>query len=183
MRLAYILIVLVLSSRMAIGQASSIYKIGLSKISFHSLAPKEIISATSKQLKGIVNFEKGTFIFKVKMNSFEGFNNAVQREHFNENYVESVIYPEATFSGKIIETIDLNKNQNLKIRSKGKFILHGVSKECIIIVLLKINNQKIIVSSEFTINLQEYNIKIPKVVYNKLAPEIAINLNAELEVL
>lgn len=183
MRFLGIFLILVFSSRMAIGQASSTLKIVKSNISFHSLAPKEIISASSQQLKGAVDFDKGTFIFKVKMNSFEGFNNALQREHFNENYVESDVFPEAIFTGKIIENIDLNKNQNIKIRSKGKFQLHGVSKECIILVMLKINNKKVIVSSDFTINLQDYNIKIPKVVYNKLAPEIAVNLNAQLEAL
>lgn len=183
MRLVCILMVLIFSSKMALGQESSTYKIVKSIISFHSLAPKEMISASSNQLKGAVDFEKGTFIFKVKMNSFEGFNNALQREHFNENYVESDVFPVAIFTGKIIENIDLNKNQNIKIRSKGKFQLHCVSKECIIMVLLKINNKKINASSEFTINLQEYNIKIPKVVYNKLAPEIAVNLNAQLEAL
>lgn len=180
MRFYQILFSCLLLYTAAFGQNTHIYKIGQSNVSFNSSAPKEFISANSKQLKGLIDFDKGTFVFKIKMNSFEGFNNELQREHFNENYVESSIYPDASYNGKIIETIDLNQNQNIKIRSKGKFTLHGVSKECIIYVVLKINNKKIAINSDFSINLRDYNIKIPKVVYNKLAPEIDITLNAQL---
>ena len=152
-------------------------------MSFHSTAPKELITARSNQLRGLVDFGKGTFVFKIKLNSFEGFNNALQKEHFNENYVESSIYPEASFKGKIIESIDLAKNQTIHIRSKGNFNLHGRTKQCIINVVIKIVNQKIHIHSDFIIYLQDFNIKIPRVVYNKLASEITVNLNAELDVL
>lgn len=164
-------------------QSKAIFKTKKAVVSFHSEAPKELITATSRQLKGLIDFSKGTFLFKVKMNTFEGFNNELQREHFNENYIESSFYPEAIFTGKIIETIDINKPQIAKIRTKGKFTLHGVSKECIINVTLKIDSQKIDVASDFFIYLQDFNIKIPKVVYNKLASKISVTLNAQLEAL
>lgn len=164
-------------------QAKKIYKTKKSVVSFHSEAPKELITASSKQLKGLIDFDKGTFLFKVKMNSFEGFNNELQREHFNENYVESNLFPEATFSGKIIETIDITKPQISKIRAKGKFNVHGMSKECIINVSINTEGQTIELQSDFFINLQDFNIKIPKVVYNKLASKIAVHLNSQLELL
>lgn len=166
-----------------IAQAKKIYKVKKSVVRFHSEAPKELITASSKQLKGLVDFDKGTFLFKVKMNSFEGFNNELQREHFNENYIESHLFPEATFSGKIIETLDLSKTQSTTIRAKGKFTLHGMQKECIINVILNTEGQTIELQSDFFIFLQDFNIKIPKVVYNKLASKIAIHLKAQLELL
>ncbi len=42
----------------------------------------------------------------LKVNSFKGFNSALQKEHFNENYMESENFPYASFEGKIIEDID-----------------------------------------------------------------------------
>jgi hypothetical protein len=44
------------------------------------------------------------------MQTFEGFNSALQREHFNENYIESNRFPDASFNGKIIEDIDFAKD-------------------------------------------------------------------------
>lgn len=164
-------------------QTKKIYKTKETVVSFHSEAPNELITASSKQLKGLVDFDKGTFLFKVKMNSFDGFNNELQREHFNENYVESNLFPEATFSGKIIEAIDISKHQITKIRAKGKFSLHGINKECIINVIVNTEGQSLELQSDFFIYLQDFNIKIPKVVYNKLASKIAVHLNAQLELL
>src|SRR5688572_29911318 len=70
-------------------------------IHFKSEAPLELIEATSKKMKGALNPAEQTFAFSVANNSFEGFNSALQREHFNENYMESVKFPTCTFSGKI----------------------------------------------------------------------------------
>jgi polyisoprenoid-binding protein YceI len=181
--LFYFFISFCLTTTVSRAQSNGIFKTKKATVSFHSEAPKELITATSRNLKGLVDFNKGTFIFKIKMNTFEGFNNELQREHFNENYIESNLYPEATFTGKIIETIDINKSQIIKVRSKGKFSLHGLSKEYTITVTLKIEAQKIDISSEFFISLQDFNIKIPKVVYNKLASKISVSLNAQLEAL
>ncbi len=55
------------------------------------------------------------------MESFQGFNSTLQREHFNENYIESDKYPEARFSGKVIEDIDFSKDGTYIIRAKGNF--------------------------------------------------------------
>ena len=60
---------------------------------------------------------KRQFAFSVKMNSFMGFNSPLQREHFNENYVESDVFPDAVFVGKIIEEVDLTLDGTYEIRS------------------------------------------------------------------
>lgn len=185
MRAPIIILLLLLhtcmDSHIATAQTKGIYKATNARVGFHSEAPKELISGISKQLKGLVDFGKGTFIFKLKMNSFQGFNNELQREHFNENYVESSIFPEATFSGKIIESINISELQTTKVRAKGKLSLHGIDKECIFYVVIKNDGKTIEFSSDFFIALQDFNIKIPKVVYNKLASKIAVSVNAQLE--
>ena len=70
-------------------------------ISFRSDAPLELITADSKEMKGRLDVKRRLFAFSVKMNSFRGFNSPLQREHFNENYVESDKFPKATFAGII----------------------------------------------------------------------------------
>jgi hypothetical protein len=53
------------------------------------------------------------------MRSFQGFNSPLQKEHFNENYVESDKFPEASFKGKIIEDQDLTVDGTYELRAKG----------------------------------------------------------------
>ncbi len=149
-------------------------------ISFRSEASEELINAESKNLRGVIDTYKRTFVFKVVIRTFQGFNSALQQEHFNEKYLESEKYPEAVFQGKIIEDIDLSIDGNYEVRAKGQLTVHGVQMERIIRCKVVVKDQKIVIFSEFSILLSEHNIKVPKVVHEKIASEIKVEVNAEL---
>ena len=151
------------------------------KISFTSDAPLEIIKASSVKLVGALNTKDKEFIFRVNMKSFEGFNSALQREHFNENYIETHKFPKASFKGKIIEDIDFKKSGIYKIRAKGKFSIHGVEQNRIIKCNLEISKNQIKVNSNFSVFLDEHNIKIPNIVNQKIAEEIMVKMEATLK--
>ena len=157
-----------------------IYFTNNGSISFRSEASQELIRATSKSLRGALDAEKRTFVFKVLIRTFEGFNSALQQEHFNEKYLESEHYPEANFQGKIIEDIDLHIEGKYDVRAKGQLTIHGVTVERIIRCVAIVKNNKVDVTSHFTVLLSEHNIKVPKVVHEKVASEINIDVNAEL---
>lgn len=160
----------------------SIFNISKASISFSSDAPLELITASSNELKGIIETEKKQFAFSVKVKSFKGFNSGFQKDHFNENYLESDKYPDATFSGKIIEDVDFTKNNMLTVRAKGILTVHGVPKERIIKSDMTIKNGSIFIKANFTVLLADHNIPIPKVVHEKLASEIKVEVNSELKI-
>ena len=164
-----------------LAQQASIFSVKSGKISFQSEAPFETIKASSNQVKGLLDLQKKQFAFRVKMETFEGFNSALQREHFNENYIETSIYPEATFSGKIIEDVDLTKDGNYTVRAKGNFTIHGIAQERIIKSDVVVKNGKMNIKSAFTVLLADHNIPIPKVVKDKLSSEINVLVNCQLE--
>ncbi len=162
-------------------QDSEVYKTSNGKINFSSEAPLELIKAESNDLVGILDAGKKNFSFKVLIRSFEGFNSRTQREHFNENYLQSDKYPEASFRGKIIEDVDLSKDGNYTVRAKGILIIHGVEQERIIKSDLTVKENKVMIKSDFSVLLSDHNIPIPKVVYQKLANEIKVQVNAGLQ--
>jgi hypothetical protein len=151
------------------------------KISFRSEAPMELIRASSNSLVGLMDTVKKNFSFKVPISSFEGFNSRTQREHFNENYMQTEQYPEASFKGKIIEDIDFLKDGTYTVRAKGMLNIHGVEKERILKSELTVKNKIISLRSNFTVLLSDHNIPIPKVVYQKLANEIKVEVNTILQ--
>jgi len=159
---------------------AQIYEVKSGTIRFHSEAPKELISASSDKLRGIIDLQKKTFAFKIGMSSFVGFNSPLQREHFNENYMESSIFPEAVFIGKIIEDVSLTRDGEYNVRAKGKLRVHGVEQERIIKSIVSIRDGRITIRSDFSVALADHNIKIPRIVYEKLAPDIDVSVNAEL---
>jgi polyisoprenoid-binding protein YceI len=150
-------------------------------VTFRSVAKLELIQAKSNALKGVINTEKRSFAFTIPMASFEGFNSPLQKQHFNENYLESNSYKTATFTGRIIEKPDLTKDGVYPIRAKGKLSIHGVTKERIIKSQITVKDGVFKVEASFSVLLSEYNIAIPKVVQQKIAEEIQILINADFE--
>lgn len=160
--------------------AQQMYEVKSGAIDINSNAPNEIIKATSKKLQGIINTETKQFVFKVEAVSFEGFNSPLQREHFNENYMESHVYPDIIFSGKIIEDIDVSKDGEYRVRAKGKLKVHGETANRIIYADIKVKENLVDITSEFKVPLAEHNIRIPRVVNDKLATEVLVKVNAIL---
>jgi polyisoprenoid-binding protein YceI len=149
-------------------------------INFRSDARLELIRASSKELKGAIETDKKTFAFKIRMRSFQGFNSPLQREHFNENYMESESFPEASFTGKIIEDINFNTPGKYTVRAKGILSIHGVEQERIIKSEIEVTSNAVLIKSNFTVLLSDHKILIPKVVSEKLANEIKVEITAEL---
>jgi len=161
--------------------AQTIYSAKDGVVHFHSNAPHELIRASSDKLECVLDAGKKQFAFRLSIRSFIGFNSPLQREHFNENYMESEHYPEATFSGKIIEDADLSKDGERDVRAKGKMYIHGIEQERIIKGHVSTKNGRITLHADFVIALADHNIKIPRVVYDKLAPDISVTVDAVLK--
>jgi len=163
-----------------ISQDSSLYKTNAGFIKFVSDAPLELITAESKDLRGVVDMAKRTFAFQLNVNTLKGFNSPLQQEHFYENYIETEQYPTAGFSGKIIENINLNDNSEQTVRAKGLLDIHGVKQERIIKCKLKPKDDKLLAEAEFIVPLADHNISIPQLVYQKIAEEIRVEVRVEL---
>ena len=91
------------------------YIIQNSKIEFYSYALLEDIQAVNTESVGAIDIESGEFIIKIPVNAFE-FPNKLMQKHFNDSYLETDIYPECIFRGK------LNENS-----ASGEITLHGVT--------------------------------------------------------
>lgn len=158
--------------------AGTLYQLKSGNVRFFSKARDELIDARSKNLEGVIDPVKKTFAFRIHITSFAGFNNALQREHFNENYMESTLFPDATFVGRIIEDVDFTKDGKYEVRAKGKMDIHGVAQERIIKSTITVKHGSISVHSEFTVALVDHNLKIPRIVDTKLATEIQVWVDA-----
>ena len=148
--------------------------------SFTSNAPLELITASSDQMHGALDLNDQSFIFTIENKTFKGFNSSLQQEHFYENYMEVQKYPNSTFKGRIIEAFDPSSTGEQTLRAKGILYIHGIEKERIIKGTLKRSGDKLILHAGFTVPLEDHNIRIPRVVYQKIAEVIDVSISAEL---
>jgi hypothetical protein len=146
---------------------------------FQSEAPLEIIAAKSSALRGAINPETKSFAFSLNISSFQGFNSDMQRTHFLENYMEQKSYPQATFTGKLIEDITFNVPGTYSVRAKGMLDIHGVSKERIIRGTLIIKEGTAHLQADFSVPVADHGIAIPKIVKQKIAEQIAVSIDIE----
>jgi hypothetical protein len=151
-------------------------------IRFYSDAPAEKIEAVNNQVNCALDASSGDLVFKVLMQSFQ-FEKALMQEHFNENYVESPKFPNATFIGKIdgISTIDFLKNGKYDVLVNGNLTMHGITKPIIEKGTVEVIDGKVNANSKFHIAIADYDIKVPSAVVGKIAEKVEITVNASME--
>ena len=98
------------------------------------------------------------------------------QEHFNENYLESDIYPKSTFIGNVVE---LKENGYAKV--KGKLNIHGVTNNITAEGILNINKSNVVIKAKFSVKLEDYNIDIPKIVIYNIAEVIDVDVEIQLD--
>lgn len=143
----------------------------------NSDAPLELIQAESNSLRGIIDPSTNSFAFTIRVNSFEGFNSNIQQTHFLENYLEQKKFPQTTFRGKFIEDIPFETPGTYSVRAKGRLDIHGITRERIIRGTIVISKENITVHTRFLIPVADHGISIPKIVMQKIAEEIEVNID------
>lgn len=148
-------------------------------IQFFSKMPLENIEAINPNGISVIDKTTGQLEFSVLMKGFK-FEKALMQEHFNENYVESDQFPKATFKGKFdnFQSINFAKDGLYTTTVTGNIQLHGITKPISTKVSLVVKNQLIIGESNFEIKLEDYRIKIPSLVKDKISKTVLITIKA-----
>lgn len=148
-------------------------------VSFFSYTPVENIKAENNQVLSVIDLSTNDIAVSMLMNAFV-FEKALMREHFNESYVESDIYPKATFEGEIIDFDPSLEGVQTRI-VKGNFSMHGVTKELEIKTKIEKLQGKFIVTGTFEAQVKDYNIKIPPLLKGNIAKIISVDFKFEYE--
>lgn len=151
-------------------------------VNFNAGTPLEDIDAQTNTGTIVLDATTGKLESSVLVKAFQ-FKRALMQEHFNENYMESSKFPKAVFKGEISNLSDVNfkKEGAYKVKVKGTMEMHGVKKEITTDGTLTVAGKNLKVKSEFIILCADYDIKIPSVVADKIAKEVKVSFNAELQ--
>ena len=144
-------------------------------ITFFSEAPIENIQAINNKVGAVYNESKGEIVFSLKIKDFI-FPKKLMQEHFNENYLESDIFPISTFQGKIIKVLN-----NDSVNVEGDLNIHGRTNKVNVSGFLFKKDKSVKIKAKFPIKLEDYNIKIPKIVMYNIAEFIDISVSIKLD--
>jgi hypothetical protein len=144
-------------------------------ISFFSDAAIEDISAENTMVGSLFNSTTGELVYIVKIKDFV-FPKALMREHFNEKYMETEKFPKALFTGKL-KGYDVSAKGDQNVVATGKLTMHGVTKDITVPGTLSFDAGKCIMKAKFMVVLKDYDIKIPKLVWQNIAEQIEVKID------
>jgi polyisoprenoid-binding protein YceI len=150
------------------------------KITFHSEAALEKIDATNSSASTVIDMSTGSMEWAVLIQGFQ-FEKALMQEHFNENYMESSIYPKAKFKGKIenVSSVNIGKDGTYPVNITGQLEMHGVTKTITVPATFTVRNGSITAKSTFKLLLEDYNIQIPKLIEDNVSKEVQVEIFAD----
>lgn len=138
-------------------------------LSFDAGSPLEDITATSNSATAVYDASDGKLGVQVLMTSFQ-FKRALMQEHFNENYVESEVYPKAVFKGRFDDG-----------RAIGALTIHGVTQDINVPAALTEENEIAHLLLEFEATIEEFGIAIPGAVANKIDKQAKIQVDCKMQ--
>jgi polyisoprenoid-binding protein YceI len=149
------------------------------KVTFFSSTPLENIEAINNETACAIDAGTGDLVFQVPVKSFK-FEKALMQEHFNENYMESDKYPKAEFKGKIANpgAVNFSKDGRYDVTGTGKLTIHGVTRDVSAPGTITVQGGNITAVSKFKVRPNDYGIKIPGVVADKVAKEIEVSISS-----
>jgi polyisoprenoid-binding protein YceI len=145
-----------------------------SQVSFYSETPLENIDARNAETTSLFDVANGQIVFSVPIQSFV-FAKSLMQQHFNENYLESEKYPKATFKGTV-SGFSL-KAGSQKVTASGDLLIHGVSRRVTTDGVMEMSDGKIRLLVSFPVKLEDYQVKVPKVVFYKIAQEVMVKMD------
>lgn len=158
--------------------SQNVYSAKQGDVSFFSEAPLENIEAHSKNINSFINVATKEIAFIISIRGFK-FQKSLMQEHFNEKYLESDKFPNATFQGKITGNADLTVNGTYPLTASGKMIIHGVEKSITQTGTVVVNNNTLSMTTEFPLAIHDYNITIPKLMFQNIADTVHVKLNVD----
>jgi polyisoprenoid-binding protein YceI len=143
------------------------------KINFFSETPIEDISAINNKVSAVFDGSTNDLVFQLNIADFK-FPIALMQEHFNENYLESDLYPKSKFIGRVVNIMSEQATVS------GDLTIHGITNSIKMVGSFIKSKNSVLINAQFIIKLKDYNIKIPKIVMYKIAEEIEVKVNIEL---
>ena len=145
------------------------------QISFFSDAAIEDIEAVNTVVGSLFNATTGDLVYIMKIRDFI-FHKPLMREHFNEKYLESEKFPKSTFQGKLTG-FKPNVAGEQKVRATGKLTIQGVTRDIDVPGVAEMSNGKVLLKSKFVVKLEDYNIKIPTLVWQNIAEQVEVRVD------
>lgn len=147
-------------------------------VEFDSSVPLHSFTGVSDRLVGKIAMNDSIVDFYVDVNTLK--TGIDKRDNDMLKTLEAQKYPFAEFYGKVVSDFKSIGDQPQKVTVEGEFSVHGVSKQTTMSGILKKVPEGIHVEASWTLNMTDYNIKPPGILFYRVSENIDVSISATL---
>lgn len=167
MKKKLLLAILVLSLNTLQGQ---VLTFAHGKMEFYTATVLSDIEAASEKMEVKLDVQTGNIEITVNINSFD-FEYETMKEHFNEKYMESDKFPQATFKGKIMQDIS-NIKDEAEVDGTGELTIHGVTRKIEVKAKIFKNEEYTIIRAKIPVVFKDYGVDDPSILSKSVAKDV-----------
>ncbi|MBX2817538.1 MAG: YceI family protein [Saprospiraceae bacterium] len=142
------------------------------KVEFHTKSIMSDIEAESTEMEARMDLDNGSVEIQIPIASFE-FEYEMMQDHFNEDYLESEKYPNATFQGTIRKDIEVG-SEPAEFELKGALTIHGVTQETTLVATLSKKENLTKVRCVFPVVFKDFGVDEPSILTKSVAKDVEV---------
>ena len=149
------------------------------KAVFYSKVPLHNFSGTSNNLTGRIDLNDKSVDFYIDLETLDTGNG--KRDRDMKKTLKTDKYPYGEFLGTLVSDFDANSDAEQAVKVKGTFKIHGHEQEIEVEGTLQKTAEGLVVKASWILNLDDYEIKPPKILFVKVDEKQEIEIEAVLK--
>ncbi|WP_410332411.1 YceI family protein [Rhodohalobacter sp.] len=146
---------------------------------FESSVPLHSFTGESEHLTGMIDPEENMVDFYLDLNTLKTGIDRRDRDMYRTLNVDE--YPFAEFTGSLESMFDMDTTEKQQVTVNGDFTIKGVTRKVKIDGNIQVNGDQLTLEASWTLNLDDYNIEPPGILFYKVNEEQKILLEATLK--
>lgn len=147
-------------------------------VEFKSSVPLHSFKGVSDQLVGKINLADSTVDFYVDVHTLE--TGIGRRDDDMLETLEAKEHSFAEFYGKLASAFNPKSSKKQEAIVKGDFTIHNVTQPVTIKGTLQNSSEGLKVKASWTINMEDYNIEPPGILFYRVSEKIPVTIEATL---
>lgn len=146
---------------------------------FESSVPLHSFTGESEHLTGMIDPSENLVDFYLDLNTLKTGIDRRDRDMYSTLNVDE--YPFAEFTGSLESMFDMDTTEKQQVTVNGNFTIKGVTRKVKIDGNIQVNGDELILEASWTLNLDDYNIEPPGILFYKVNEEQKIRIEATLK--
>lgn len=160
-------------------EEGKVYYSETGRAEFTSTVPLHTFTGSSDHLTGMIDFEENVVDFYLDLQTLKTGNGRRDRDMYETLNVED--YPFAEFTGSLQTTFDSTSAEKQEVTVRGELTIHGVSRTKTVTGTLQKVEGGIQLTAGWVLNITNYDIEPPGILFYRVDEEMEVRINALLE--